>query len=431
VTTPAPEIWAGPECTSLQLRDWACDQLRLTGHDARLQDIDRLAALGIKAVRYPVLWGRARHSRARTDWSWAARRLERLDALGIRVIVGLLHHGFGPTGLDPLDPGWPVAFGRYAGDVARRLPSARAFLPVNEPLTTARFAGAYGWWPPYGQDHGTFARLLLAQIQAHVAAVRAIRRVRPDVQVLANEDLGRTLGGTGCAEVAERDTSRRWLTFDLLMGRVDRSHPWRRSLEIGVRECRILDALTAEPEPPDVLGIDYYVTSDRYLDRRMELFPHHARGGDGTLRYADVELVRVGGHELGGFALCLEDAWDRYRIPVALTEVHLAGDPADQVAWWAEAVDAATSATARGIPVAGVTAWSTFGAFDWSSVLREPNGSYAVGCFDARTDPPVLTPLGAAVRETARGRPVTGSAGWWRRPDRVVYALDGAAPTAA
>src|SRR5690349_22713739 len=35
--------------------------------------------------------------------------------LGLQPVVGLLHHGFGPAGRDPLDPGWPAAFGRFAG----------------------------------------------------------------------------------------------------------------------------------------------------------------------------------------------------------------------------------------------------------------------------------------------------------------------------
>ena len=425
-----PELWAGPECTSLQVGEWACDQLTLTGHGRRLDDLDRIAALGVKAVRYPVLWGRAKHPRARTDWPWASRRLERIDALGMRAIVGLLHHGFGPAGLDPLDPAWPRTFGRYAAEVARRLPAA-AFLPVNEPLTTARFGGAYGWWPPYGRDHRTFVRLLLAQAEAHVQAARVIRRIRPDARIVANEDVGLTIGSPACRDAADRENARRWLTFDLLLGRVDRAHPLRSWLELGPVEGQILDSLAADPEPPDILGIDYYVTSDRYLDDRLQLFPPHTHGGDGHLRYADVELARVGGHELGGFAACIRDAWSRYGIRLALTEVHLAGEPADQVAWWAEAVDAATGALAQGIDIAGVTAWATFGAVDWSSVLREPTGSYAVGCFDVRSERPILTALGEAVAMTGRGEALEAARGWWRRPDRVLYQPAQELPTAA
>jgi dTDP-4-dehydrorhamnose reductase len=80
---------------------------------------------------------------------------------------------------------------------------------------------------------------------------------------------------------------------------------------------------------------------------------------------------------------------------------------------------------AAGIPIAGVTAWSAFGAFDWSSVLRSPCGSYATGCFDARGDrAPVVLPLGLAVRATAMGEPLEVPRGWWRRPDRALYDIE-------
>src|SRR3954453_10476854 len=51
-------IWGGVECTMNRVRDRYIDQLRLTRHDVRPDDLERLADLGIRALRYPVLWGR-------------------------------------------------------------------------------------------------------------------------------------------------------------------------------------------------------------------------------------------------------------------------------------------------------------------------------------------------------------------------------------
>jgi dTDP-4-dehydrorhamnose reductase len=429
--TRLPEVWAGPECSWLRVGDWACDQLALTGHDRRLGDLELLADLGAKAVRYPVLWGRSHRPSQATDWAWAERRLERLHELGIRPIVGLLHHGFGPEGMDPLDPAWPATFGRFAGEVARRFPSVNDFLPINEPLTTARFAGLYGWWPPYGRDAGTFGQLMIAQAAAYLAAAQAIRSSRPEARLIVNDDLGRSFGGRACGPRARRQTERRWLTFDLVTGRVDDSHPWSRLLATSRHARRILDLLLREPEAPDVLGIDYYVTSDRFLDERIFSFPSEYHGADEEGLYADVEAARVAGVEIGGFEACISETWARYGLPVALTEVHLAGEPHDQVAWWLEAVDGARQAALEGIAVTGVTAWSAFGALDWSSILRNPRGSYATGCFDIRGGrQPSLTLLGEAVRATAIGKSVVAARGWWRRPERALYDL-GAAEEAA
>jgi dTDP-4-dehydrorhamnose reductase len=426
-----PAVWAGPECSFLTVGDWRCDQLALTGHDTRLDDLERLASLGATAVRYPVLWGRSGGRRAATDWRWAETRVARLAELGLEPIVGLLHHGFGPDGMDPVEPGWPAAFARYAGAVAERLPETASFLPINEPLTTARFGALYGWWSPYVRDADTFAALLLAECHAWLLAARAIRRVRPAARLVVNEDIGRTFGTKRLADVVELHNERRWLTFDLLTGRVDRSHPWWRHLG-GTRERRRrLDLLASEPLVPDVLGIDHYVTSDRFLDDRLERYPGSAHAHDEGRAYANVEVARVAGLAVDGFRRAIDDTWDRYGLPVALTEVQLAGEPDDQVGWWHEAWSAATDAGDRGIPVLGVTAWSVFGAYEWASILRRPCGSYEAGCFDVAIDgPPRRRPLADAVAATAAGaaRGATAVGGWWRRDERVLY--DPAGPAA-
>src|SRR5688572_31176868 len=91
------ELWAGVECTVNRVGDRYFDQLIKNGHDRRLEDLSRFADLGITALRYPVLWERTAPDGLRSArWDWADERLERLRALGIRPIVGLLHHGSGP-----------------------------------------------------------------------------------------------------------------------------------------------------------------------------------------------------------------------------------------------------------------------------------------------------------------------------------------------
>ena len=117
----------------------------------------------------------------------------------------------------------------------------------------------------------------------------------------------------------------------------------------------------------------------------------------------DVEVARVPAYEVDGFWRSLRQAWDRYRLPLALTEVHLGGGDEDEVAWWAEAWQQAGWAVEAGIPVEAVTTWSAFGAVDWDSLLRRESGSYRPGCFDVRSGEAVLTPLGAAVAATASG----------------------------
>jgi dTDP-4-dehydrorhamnose reductase len=144
---PRLELWAGPECTVNRIGGEYVDQLELSGHSHRLTDLDLLADLGVGTVRYPVLWERvAPDGLERADWSWPDERLERLRALGIRPVVGLVHHGSGPRDMSLLDPRFPERLAAYARAVAERYPWVDAYTPVNEPLTTARFSALYGHW---------------------------------------------------------------------------------------------------------------------------------------------------------------------------------------------------------------------------------------------------------------------------------------------
>src|SRR5918997_1281413 len=93
-----PDVWGGIECTVNRVGDRYFDQIQRSGHADRPGDLERFAALGIRALRYPVLWERtAPDGLSSADWSWPDQRLSRLQALGIAPIVGLVHHGSGPA----------------------------------------------------------------------------------------------------------------------------------------------------------------------------------------------------------------------------------------------------------------------------------------------------------------------------------------------
>src|SRR3569833_3565889 len=94
---PDLDIWGGVECTVVRLGDRFRNQVVETGHHDRLTALDRIAALGVRTLRYPILWETiAPDDPDSCDWCWHDARLARLKTLGIRVIAGLLHHGRGP-----------------------------------------------------------------------------------------------------------------------------------------------------------------------------------------------------------------------------------------------------------------------------------------------------------------------------------------------
>lgn len=416
-----PEVWAGVECTVNRVGGRYFDQLVRTGHDRRADDIDRLADLGVSAVRYPVLW--ERHPDP-VDWAWADGRLNRLRGRGVAVVVGLVHHGSGPpyTSLD--DPGFADGLAVFARRVAERYPWVNAYTPVNEPLTTARFGGLYGHWHPHGTSDRAFVRCLLTQCRAVVLSMAAVRQVRSDAALVQTEDLGRTHAPPRLAYQAAFENHRRWLTWDLLCGRVGRTHPLRRYLRRGGATDAELGWFEDHPCPPDLLGVNHYVTSERYLDDRLVHYPPELQGGNGRHTYADTEAVRVLPDGPFGVTALLAEVWERYRRPLAVTEAHLGCTPGEQVRWVWEVWRAAEAARAAGADVRAVTAWAAFGAFDWDSLVTRDTGTYEPGLFDVRTDPPRPTRVAELVRALAAGRtptdPALDTPGWWRRPERLL-----------
>ncbi len=401
------------------------DQLRSTGFAHRLDDLDRLAALGVQRVRMPLLWEHTETATGTLDFRWADERMQHLRRLGMAAVAGLLHHGSGPLHTHLLDPAFPAKLADHAARVAERYPWVDAWTPVNEPLTTARFSALYGLWYPHRRDDASFVRALLHQVLGTRLAMQRIRAVNPQALLVQTEDLGRSTGTGPLRAQVRFDNQRRWLSLDLLCGRVDQRHPmWRTLRRHGATQAE-LQALLDDPVPPDVIGINHYVTSDRFLDHRLHRYPPHLHGGNGRQAYADVESVRVCGALPGGFGARLREAAARYSRPLAITEVQMGCTREEQLRWLADAWQAASALRAGGIDVRAITPWAAFGAHDWSSLLTEERGEYEPGLFDVRSPAPRPTALATLARELAQGlppsHPVLASPGWWQRADRHAY----------
>ena len=412
------------ECTINRVGDTYYDQWSELGHYARADDLARVAELNIKALRYPILWERYESTRGQSiDWSLAREGINKLHSLRISPIVGLLHHGSGPAFTNLLDDQFSFKFKDYAKQVAEAFPDITYYCPINEPLTTARFSGLYGFWYPHFKDPLQFARILLNELKGVVLAMQAIRSVNPLAKLIQTEDLAKTHSTEPLRYQAEFENLRRWLTFDLLCGKIDSHHGmWRYLTSLGINTSE-LEFFLENPCTPDILGLNYYVTSERFLDHRCELYPEEHAGGNGIDRYVDVAACRTEVPiDLAGL---LGEVWMRYQIPLAITEVHLACTREEQMRWFYEIWNVANNAVGENIEVRGVTAWSLFGAYDWDSVATRRNHHYESGAFD----------LEYSVRTTAVGKmlttigegneyrhPVLLQAGWWRTARELDWA---------
>lgn len=415
------ELWGGPECTLNRVGETYRDQLLENGHWDRIEDLDLFAELGIAALRYPLSWERIApdHPEER-DWAWSDARLARLRQLNIRPIAGLVHHGSGPKYTDLLADSFAAGLATYAGAAAERYPWIDAWTPVNEPVTTARFSALYGLWYPHRRDERSFWLALLNQIDGVRLAMARIRQVNPAAKLIQTDDLGRTYATAAVRDQAAFDNVRRWMSWDLLCGLVLPGHPfWRRLCGFGFEDR--LRRIADEPCPPDVIGVNHYLTSDRFLDHRVQRYPQHLRGGNHQRGFADTEAVRVLDPPPSGLRGALQEAWQRYRLPLAVTEVHNGCTREEQMRWMAEAWTTALQLRSTGCDVRAVTSWSLLGSHGWDTLLTSV-GTYEAGVYDVSSGHPRPTAMVGLLRALASGHnphPACCGDGWWRRPIRL------------
>ncbi|WP_375393415.1 family 1 glycosylhydrolase [uncultured Sphingomonas sp.] len=419
----ALELWGGLEYTVNRTQNGYVDQTRLSGHHDRDDDLDLFAELGLRALRYPLIWERiAPDGLESADWRWTDRRLTGLRDRGVRPIAGLVHHGSGPSHTSLIDDGFAAALAQFAGRVAERYDWIGDWTPINEPLTTARFSGLYGLWYPHHRTERSFWHMLVNQVDAVRLSMKAIRRVIPTARLIQTDDVGRTYSTLHLAEQAAFDNLRRWAGWDLLFGRVTRHHPlWLRLSRhgLGGRLAQIAD----DPSPPDIIGVNHYLTSDRFLDHRLQRYDARTYGGNGQLHYADTEAIRVLTPAPAGLTNALRETWDRYKVPLAITEVHNGCTRDEQLRWAADAWDEAVALKADGIDIRAVTAWSLLGSHGWNTLLTRP-GKYESGVYEVVGDRPRPTALAAlwkGLPHDSPRHPVLAGAGWWRRPERIIY----------
>ncbi len=415
-----PEIWGGLECTINRIGDTFRDQLEYSGYYKRKNDLDKIAQLGIRALRYPVLWEAHQHfsEEEEIDWTRTEQELAKIKSYGITPIAGLLHHGSGPQFTSLADPHFPEALAKYASKVATKFPWLEYYTPINEPLTTARFSGLYGFWYPHQTDEPGFVTMLLNELKATVFAMREIRKINPHAKLVQTEDLTKTHSTPLLQYQADFENKRRWISYDILCGKLnDQKFFWHYLIgELGIEEEQ-LQFFIDNPCPPDIAGFNYYVTSERYLDERTELFPGETYGGNNDHSYADVAAVRA--VKPAGLKTLLREAWERFQIPIALTEVHMHCTREEQLRWFKEAWDSCIELKKEGIDIKAITAWSLLGAFDWNSLLTREDRIYESGVFDVsanRFRPTAIAKLLQSLSDTGSyTHPVIREKGWWHK----------------
>jgi beta-glucosidase/6-phospho-beta-glucosidase/beta-galactosidase len=367
-------VWgAGVECSFLPHIN--VDQFNWTQHNRFWRDDIRRAReeLGITHLRYAFPWHVIEAERGRHDWSMSDERIAAFDDLGIELMLDVMHFGT-PLWLKQAvgDPEFPEALEHFTEAlVGRYRQSIRVWSPFNEPLVSALFSGDFGFWPPHQRKWRGYMPVLSRIVQAVNRSIRAIRRTMPEATVLlcdAAENY-KTRNPVLVTEVQRRNL-RRFLVMDLLLGRIDKHHPlfsWLTSY--GMSELDI-EWFVSHPQTPDILGLDYYTHSDWQLDALP--------GGGVRQRRADAP---VGLYGIG------TAYWQRYGIPLMVTETSIEGQAINREIWLETMVDHARRLREEGIPLLGLVWWPLIDQIDWDGALTHRIGKiHEVGLYNLRRE---------------------------------------------
>jgi len=125
----------------------------------------------------------------------------------------------------------------------------------------------------------------------------------------------------------------------------------------------------------------------------------------------------------------VQQAADRYRVPIALTEVHIGCTEDEQVRWLHEAWTICKQLEASGVPVHAVTSWAMLGSYDWNTLLTRGGNHYESGAFCVRSGKLRPTAVADYIRAVTHDRGAAELAAlaghttaWWHQPGRLLHA---------
>lgn len=331
------------------------DEYALTGHyDRWRDDLQLVADLGVRAVRYGVPWHRIEPERGRWDWSFPDKTLSHLLDLGVDPIVDLVHYGL-PPWLDGayLNPDYPERVAEYAARLALRFKGRiHWYTPLNEPRITAWYCGRLGWWPPFRRGWPGFVALTIAIAQGIVLTDRALQAVDPEIVPVHVDatDLYETRDPALQDEV-ERRQEIVFLALDLVSGRVTREHRlWDWLIGNGGQE-NDLDWFQENAVDLPLIGLNLY---PMFTQKRLQ------RESNGRFRirqpYASGDLVTRLGRVY----------YERYRTPLFISETASMGSVARRHRWMEDSIAAVRDLRSEGIPMVGYTWWPMFDMVAWA-----------------------------------------------------------------
>ena len=324
-------------------------------------DLDRVAAMGLNALRLSVEWSRIEPRPGTFDDGALARYSQILQGLRERNVEPMvtLHHFTNPLWLAE-QGGWenPQAGALFARFVRRTVEALGQYCDlwctINEPNVYAYMGYLEGIFPPGRSDPKAALIVIRQLLAAHAAAYREIHAVQPHARVGLAHNMRifdpanpRSLLDRRAAEALDK-TYNQAILIALVQGR------WTSPLGFGLA-WRLRRTL-------DWIGLNYY-TRDlvAYEPKRREtLFHRQAETGD-------PELLNGGYGEFypRGMFRCLQRL-ARLGLPIYVTENGIPGDDEQRPRYMLTHLHQMWRALQFCYPVMGYYHWTLVDNFEWN-----------------------------------------------------------------
>lgn len=297
------------------------------------EDFDLLEKMNMNALRFSVEWSRLEPKEG--AWNVEAMThykdyVHELKQRGIEPVITLFHFTL---------PVWFAAKGgfekrsnvryfvRFAERIIRELGSdVRFVLTMNEPVVYTLQSYLRGEWPPNVTSKWRARRVLNNLARAHRQAAVAIRAINRRYKVSVAKNSVYFYAGDDAWLSRKSAEVMQYVFDDYFLKKV-------------VKQC-------------DFLGVNYYL-SERVYGYRMHNPNKHTSDLGWDMSPENIQFA-------------LERLYDKYRLPILITENGLADDEDEYRQWWiAKTLAGMQLAMENGVVLQGYLHWSLLDNFEW------------------------------------------------------------------
>jgi beta-glucosidase len=333
----------------------ALDEYELIGHyEHWREDLSLGRELGLNSVRWGPPWYKVEPEPGKFDWSWTDEVIPfMVEELKLLPIIDLMHYGC-PFWLERefVNKDYPARVAAYAAAFAERYKHLVSwYTPLNEPIINALMCGMRGLWPPYLKGDKGYIRIMLQLARGIVRTVKALKDIDPSSVMVHVEAAGLTRTvREDLTSVAREEQFRGYLCYDLISGRLTHDHLLFSWLVRNGASPDALDEISRNPIDLDVIGLNFYPqwsTKLLYIDKR------------GRLAFSETEP------EGDGFKELITHYYERYKVPIMITETSAVGSDEVRERWLESSVSMIHDLRSSGVPVIGYTWFPLFTMIDW------------------------------------------------------------------